>query len=432
MHVNDQDQKVLNLEKENTQLKKSLQELSLLNEVAIAIGSTYSLEKIIELIIQKCVKYFQVEQAVVMLLDKQQDKPFQTVVRSADQSLISIPYRLDSQLTGWMLLNNKPLLVNDLYSDKRFTITKDDNIGIDSLLCAPLMLKGQMIGLISLFNKKKEEFTENNQRLLSIIASESTQILENARLYKEEKAYQEVLGELEVAKNIQQKLLPTEFPKIDGFDVAAINIPATEVGGDYYDCLEISDQKFALGLGDISGKGMAAALLMANLQATLRGQVIYNDSVSSCINHANTLLFKSTDSNKFATLFFTLIDAESNTLFCCNAGHDQPILLKKSGEIIRLKAGGIPLGFMQDFIFEEESIIMEAGDALIIYSDGITEAMDDESQEYSEENLLALCKGFVDFSANEIKTKIMSEVKSHAQNVPQSDDMTLLILKRID
>ena len=184
-------------------------------------------------IIQKCVKYFQVEQAVVMLLDKQQDSPFQTVVRSADQSMISIPYRLDSQLTGWMLLNNKPLLVNDLYSDNRFTITKDDNIGINSLLCAPLMLKGKMIGLISLFNKKKEEFTENNQRLLSIIASESTQILENARLYKEEQAYQDVLSELEVAQKIQQKLLPAELPKLEGFDVAAINIPAKEVGGDY-------------------------------------------------------------------------------------------------------------------------------------------------------------------------------------------------------
>ena len=432
MPDNAQEQLLLQLKKENTQLRNSLQELSLLNEVAIAIGSTYSLEKIIELIIQKCVKYFQVEQAVVMLLDRQQDKPFQTVVRSADQSIISLPYRLDSQLTGWMLLNNKPLLVNDLYTDERFTISQEDNIGINSLLCAPLMLKGKMIGLISLFNKKKEEFNENNQRLLSIIASESAQILENARLYKEEQAYKDVLSELEVAKKIQQKLLPLELPKLEGFEVAAINIPATEVGGDYYDCIEISNKKYALGLGDISGKGMAAALLMANLQATLRGQVIYNDSVSSCINHANTLLFKSTDSNKFATLFFTLIDTENKTLLCCNAGHDQPILLKKSGEIVRLKSGGIPLGFLKDFIYEEESIVMETGDTLIIYSDGITEAMDDESREYSEEKLLALCKDFRDFSADEIKTRIMSEVQSHAQNVAQSDDMTLLILKRTD
>jgi sigma-B regulation protein RsbU (phosphoserine phosphatase) len=426
-----QEKVISRLEKENNRLKNSLQELSLLNEISIAIGSTNALDKIIELIIQKCVKYFQVEQAVVMLLDPQKTTPFHTVVRSADESMISLPYRLDSQLTGWMLLNNKPLLVNDLYSDKRFSLSKNDDIGIKSLLCAPLMLKGKMIGLISLFNKKKEEFTENNQRLLSIIASESAQILENARLLKEEQAYQAVRAELEVAKNIQQKLLPEELPKMDGFEIAAVNIPANEVSGDYYDLIEINKQKFALGLGDISGKGMPAALLMANLQATLRGQVIFNDLAKDCINYANTLLFKSTESNKFATLFFTLVDIENKVLSCCNAGHDQPILLKKSGDIIRLKTGGIPLGFMQDFVFEEESIVMEPGDTLIMYSDGITEAMDEEGQEYSEEKLLALCNEFSYLSADEIKKRIVSAVHSHARNVPQSDDMTLLILKRI-
>ncbi len=274
-------QRVQDLQEENKDLRDSLKELSVLNDIAIAISSSQSLEKIIDLIVRKCIRYFKVEQAAVLLLNKQADdnNAFRTMVRVSDQSGLNLPYRLNNQPTGWMLRHKQPLLINNFKEDKRFTRIAESDMRINSLLSIPLLLKAKLTGLICLFNKRNgTAFILADQRLLSIIASESAQIIENARLQQAEKEYLRTQEELRMAAAIQKQLLPRSQPDLPGYDVAAVNIPARSVSGDYYDFIPLPNKRLAFCLGDVSGKGMPAALLTANLQATLRGQAFLNSS----------------------------------------------------------------------------------------------------------------------------------------------------------
>ncbi|MCW8805419.1 MAG: GAF domain-containing protein, partial [Ignavibacteriaceae bacterium] len=163
------------LQEENSRLKVAVEELAILNDIATAITSTQSLEKIVALIVQRCIKHLKVEQGVVMLLDEQDaEKPFQTMIRKQDSSINILPYRFDSQVTGWMLKNKSPLLINDLKGDSRFKFTGETDLPVKALLSVPMSLKGKMIGLLTLFNKKSETgFSTDDQRLLSIIAAQS-------------------------------------------------------------------------------------------------------------------------------------------------------------------------------------------------------------------------------------------------------------------
>ena len=425
-------QQLKRLTEENKRLRLAVEELSILNDIATAITSTQSLEQIVELIVQKCVKHLKVEQGAVMLLDeKDQDNPFHTMVRKQDTVADILPYRLDTQLTGWMLKNKTPLLVNDFKNDDRFSWFSDKEIPIQSLLSVPMLLKGRMKGLLVLFNKRLEQgFTPEDQRLLAIIAAQSAHVIENARLIQEEQAFLRMQEEMRLAKDIQVNLLPNYVPQIPGYDISGVSIPAKEVGGDYFDFIQLSDSAMAFCLGDVSGKGMPAALLMANLQATLRGQSSLEISSKLCVEHSNKLIFQSTDSKKFATLFYGVLDSKNHEVSYCNAGHDNPYIIRRDKKIMRLNTGGIVLGFVPEFSFEEDKIHLEPGSVMAIYSDGVTEAMNEQEEEFGEERFAEVVTHHMNNSSESIIQHILQAVEKHIGKMPQMDDMTLLLIKR--
>lgn len=425
----DQTKNIEQLIEENNRLRAAVEELSILNDIATAISSTQSLEKIVDLIVHKCVKHLKVEQGAVMLLnEKDLTKPFHTMIRKQDSVISTIPYRLDAQLTGWMLKNKSPLLVNDLKTDNRFKLSADEKLSIKSLLGVPLMLKGRMIGIINVFNKHDYTgFSNNDQRLLSIIAAQSAQIIENARLYLEEQHIQE---EMRVAKNIQENLLPKEVPICDGYQFAGKSIPAKEVGGDYYDFISLKDGRIAFCLGDISGKGIPASLLMANLQASLRGQAFIGNECKDTVSFANNILYHNTDPTRFATLFYSILNKDENRMVYCNAGHNSPYLFSGDKEPLRLCEGGIIIGMLPDYDYTEGSVEFQPGDFFILFSDGVTEAMNFSEEEYGEERLEKLIKNNLHLSAEEIIKEIFKDVESFTKGAPQSDDITMVIVKR--
>jgi sigma-B regulation protein RsbU (phosphoserine phosphatase) len=421
------------ISRENVRLKNAVEELSILNDIATAVSSTSSLEHIIELIVHKCIKHLKVEQATITLLDaRQQETPFRTIIRGADTSSEILPYRLDAELTGWMLKNQKPLVVNDLQKDDRFQMKDVEHCPIRSILSVPLVLKGRMIGLLNLFNKRVEGgFTDADARLVGIIAAQSAHVIENARLYGEEQAFKLVQEEMKLAYKIQMDLLPKTPPLIEGYDIAGVSIPAKTVGGDYFDFIQLDDSKLIFCLGDVSGKGMPAALLMANLQATLRGQIMIDAAPGACLQRANALMYRSTDADKFATLFYGALDRASHTLTYANAGHNYPLLLKPGGELVSLETGGIVLGCLDDFCYAEKTITLESGDVLLIYSDGITESIDANEEEFGVGRLSDILLRHSSDDAARLIDRIVSAVHAHAGELPQADDMTLLIIKRI-
>ena len=422
----------LKLQEENKRLRTAIEELSVLNEISTVISSIQPLEQIIDLIVRKCVKNIKVEQGAVMLLDEQdQDKPFRTMIRKQDSVSNILPFRFDTQLTGWMLKNKTPLLINDLENDSRFKYMVNEDFPIRSLLSVPMTVKGKMIGLLTIFNKKTNTgFTNNDQRLLGIIAAQSAQIIENARLYQEEQNLRHLQEEMRLAYEIQVNLLPKSQPDIFGYQIAGKSIPAKDVGGDYYDFIEIDENRLAFCIADISGKGIPAAILMANVQASLRGQAKLDRACKDCVSFTSDILFHNTSPTKYATLFYAILNKESNEITYCNAGHNEPLLFLNDGKLKKLTTGGVVAGVIPSFQFEEEKIVFEQNELLVLFSDGITEAMNKDEEEFGDERLREVIINNKNESAENLIEIILDEVHKFTGKTPQMDDMTIVVIKR--
>lgn len=418
------------LAEENKRLKRAVEELSMLNDLARTIGASVNSNDIMKKIIHRSLRAVHAEQGVITLVDPKAKQSMKTLVRTMVSSSEQQPFHFNQNLLGWMYLNKKPLLINDAQRDERFRGVKWDKT-INSLICIPLMIKSELIGVLTVYNKKEgKKFTEEDQRLLTIIAAQSAQVIDNARLYEEEQALFRMQEEVKLAYKIQLDLLPKTSPQITNYDIAGKSKPAQNVGGDYFDFITITKHRLAICLGDVSGKGMPAALLMANLQATIRGQTLINTSAKDCLCRSNTLLFQSTNPEKFVTLFYGILDTKKHLLYFSNAGHDAPLLFSENQAPIRLKTGGLVLGILEDFPFEEEVIPFNPGDLLVLYSDGITEAINSREEEFGQHRLEAVVKKHQEDSAGEIIEKIIAAVKLHVGDSPQIDDMTLVVIKR--
>ena len=422
--------KVNLLEEENRQLKRAVEELSILNDLSRAIGASIDSQDIIRKIVDRSMRAVQAEQTVVTLVDRDSSQPMKTLVRAMTSSAEHPHYHLNENLLGWMHLYKKPLLTNDPSYDERFKGLNWDQT-INSILCVPLMVKSELMGVITTYNKKDTDgFTQEDQRLLAIIAGQSAQIIENARLYEEEKAYTSMKEQVRLAYQIQKDLLPKSQPDIEGYDIAARSIPAQMVGGDYFDFIDIEDGRMAICLGDVSGKGLPASLLMANLQATLRGQTIVGSPVHESVLRSNKLLFQSTDPEKFATLFYGVLDIGSHQLSYCNAGHEIPFIFSNKRAPTRLETGGMALGVLDEFPYERDEISLDVGDLLIIYSDGIPDATNEFDHPFGEKRLVALTQELRERPAMGILDGIIEAVQEHEGGTEQLDDLTLVVLKR--
>lgn len=420
------------LREENHQLKRAVEELSILNELSRAIGASVDSEDIIHKIVDRSMRAVQAEQTVVTLVDRNASQSMKTLVRAMTSSAEHPHYHVNENLLGWMHLYKKPLLTNDPTTDERFRGLKWDQT-IQSILCVPLMVKSELIGVVTSYNKKGDgRFNEEDQRLLAIIAGQSAQIIENARLYEEEKALVSMKEQVKLAAQIQQDLLPKQPPQLAGYDIAACSIAAQMVGGDYFDFVHVHDGRWAVCLGDVSGKGLPASLLMATLQATLRGQTALDQAVRETIARSNRLIYQSTDPEKFATLFYAILDASHGGLAFCNAGHEYPMLFKPgTAAPARLVTGGMALGVVEEFPYEEDVARMDPGDTLIVYSDGISDAVNEFDQPFGEERLQKAVTEHAGERAADIMKHVVDAVKAHERDTPRIDDLTLIVVKRL-
>jgi serine phosphatase RsbU (regulator of sigma subunit) len=242
-------------------------------------------------------------------------------------------------------------------------------------------------------------------------------------------------SELETARKIQERLLPDEMPEFLGFEIAGTSLPSQQVGGDYFDFLDIGAGQLGIAIADVSGKGMPAALLMANLQASLHAQVIKPGNVSEVISRINNQLVRSTDPNMFATFFYGILDRSRSTFTAANAGHNPPLLFRDKDTIERLEAGGLVLGFLPDQKYLQQIVRIEPGDIIVLYTDGITEAVGASGEKISEnlfgeERLIDVVRSHKKKSAREIQSAILGAISAHTANLPQSDDITLVVIKR--
>nr|MDA3861444.1 PP2C family protein-serine/threonine phosphatase [Melioribacteraceae bacterium] len=253
--------------------------------------------------------------------------------------------------------------------------------------------------------------------------------IENSLLFKETLEKQKLEKDLEIAKKIQEKLLPSKLPTMVNFEIAAFNKAAKQVGGDYYDAIKLEDGKILLAIADVSGKGVQAALLMANLQAFLQSISKQNKELSDASNLLNDLVSENTTDGRFITFFWGILNDESKEFQSVNMGHNPPLLIR-DGEIIKLKIGGMLMGVMPTMVpYKKEITQLQKDDLLIMFTDGITEAMDQSEEEFSDENLEELSLQLSELSADESLKRILREVDKHTKGNEQSDDITCIAVK---
>jgi sigma-B regulation protein RsbU (phosphoserine phosphatase) len=418
------------LREEVERLQKSVETLSILNDLTLAMTRTIDPEKAVEKLIDRSMRAVNAEHATVKLLSPQKTNQLETQVDIKVSSAEQMSFRVDDALLGWMLLNDPPqtLVLNDPGDSEQFRGLDWDK-SIRSVVCLPLTMKSKLIGILTLYNKRGGTgFTEDDTQLLSIIGVNATQIIENSRLIKQTNSMQE---QLNLAAHIQANLLPELPPRVAGYDIAGSSKPAQNVGGDYYDWIRIDDNRLAVCLGDVSGKGLPASLIMANVQATVRGQTLIESPVNERIARSNTLLCRSIDDEHFVTMWYGVFDATANELTYCSAGHERPWLVSADGTCARLKSGGLALGVFEDVDYGRNTLPVNPGDVFVIYSDGITDATTSDDEAFGEDRLQSVITDNRDRSAQAIVSAIVGAVEDHAGDAPQFDDLTVVVVKRI-
>jgi sigma-B regulation protein RsbU (phosphoserine phosphatase) len=305
--------------------------------------------------------------------------------------------------------------------------------GLDARLLLPLASKNDLLGFISLGPKRSEEpYSSDDTRLLLTVAAQTGLALENSRLSEaiaHEVSQRELLNrEIEIAREVQQRLFPQNLPHIVSLDYAGHCRPAQGVGGDYYDFLALSDGQLGLAIADISGKGIPAALLMASLQASVRGQSQGPGDVAGLMTNVNRLVYEASPANRYATFFYAQFDPRTRRLIWSNGGHNPPILLR-GGEVIRLETGGPVVGLFPQSSYEQDAIVLQAGDLLIFYTDGMSEAENPAEEEWGEDALISAARACAEKTPVEMIASIMDAADAFASGAPQHDDMTLVIAR---
>ena len=295
------------------------------------------------------------------------------------------------------------------------------------MLCVGIIYQGQPIGTLQLFTDESRQFTQFEVDLVRAIAQLLTTAIEKTRLDETRQENQKMLRQLHLAADVQRRMLPRKMPELSGYDIAARYVPSLELSGDFYDFINL-DHSLGVALGDVVGKGVAASLLMASARSALRAyaQDVYDlDEVIARVNHH---LCRDTLDTEFITLWYGTLDRSAGRLTYCNAGHEAPLVVR-GGELIPLDIGGMIVGVDRDQTYEKGVWDFEPGDVLLLYTDGLPDAMNAEGERFGRERTERLLLEVADRSANDALNHILWTVRQHTGSRRATDDTTLIVVK---
>jgi phosphoserine phosphatase RsbU/P len=289
------------------------------------------------------------------------------------------------------------------------------------------MRRGEFLGVLYLDSKRPTAFSKLDRQILDALAADAASILDNARLVEKERERQMLEQQIAIARDIQQALLPKNFREYPFLSVSGVNFPCLSVGGDYFDVFPLDDKRTAFLLADVSGKGLGAALLTTMLQGALSGMTLGTDP-ARVFNHVNRFLCDHAEVGRYATMFFGILD-DAGRLEFINAGHPSPILIRKDTVEEAFTEGSFPVGLVPEAEFTTTTLQLQPNDTMVLFSDGVTEAMDPEEELYGVPRLRGVLQGKPDMQLDEIQKAILESVENFARGARQADDLTLLLVR---
>jgi serine phosphatase RsbU (regulator of sigma subunit) len=405
--------------------------LALISKVGITLLASATLIETLEQIVSLVFEAVPADRCLIMMRDEGATELKVPVARLRDRVGAVGEIRVSRNVLEEVVMRGKSVLTSDAQHDPRFASGTVVLQGVRSVLAVPLGVENKVFGIIYVDSPIAEgRFTEDHLKVLTTLASVAAIRVENARLMEARLQQERLERELHLASEIQQRLQPTAPPIVAGYEFQGISFPCYEIGGDYYDFIKRDDGRLVIALGDVSGKGTAAALLMSSLHAAIHAQCGSHDSLVGTISAVNRYLTDNIPSNRFVTLFCAELDPESGALSFLNAGHNPPLIVHAAGTVEQLASGGLPLGIKADADYREGRTQLHPGDVLVIYSDGVTEAASPTGEEFGPTRLYEVVSRNVDSSAAGIRDRIESALTKFAQGTRAGDDITLVIVKR--
>lgn len=409
--------------------------LGLISKVGVTLLSATGLDDTLDQVASLVFEAVPAERVIIMLRDEKADGGLQIKVareRGKKETLEEV--RISRNVMTEVIEKGNAVLTSDAQHDPKFASQTMVLQGIRSVLSVPLSVdERHVFGLIYADSPTYEStFTAEHLDILTTLASVASIRVENASLMDERINRERMERELELAMEIQQRFQPSGPPKVDGYDFQGISFSCYEIGGDYYDFIPRHNGKMLVALGDVSGKGTAAALLMSSLHAAIHAQVSAKRELSETVTSINEYLSENTPPNRFVTLFIGELDPASGDIEFINAGHNPPLIGRSDGSIELLDSGGLPLGLMGFAQYESGKATLRPGDVLFVYSDGVSEANNLDEDEFGMDRLTKVISSNVGRTASGIRDKVESALSEFTDTAPPNDDITLLIVKRLE
>ena len=420
-----------------------LRQIAALLEGLRALGSGRVLDDVLALVLDSAIEVTGAERGFIMLSGAENVLEFKLARGRSRQTLPGNTFATSRKIPEEVFRTGEPKIVADLLDGELANVHMGTvALGIRNVQCVPLRLvryldradasaEERRIGVLYLDSREKGSFLAGSTRgALETLATEAAVAIENARLYRETMEKAKMEQEMRIAAEIQQALLPKSGRSSGHFRAAAASLPCRSIGGDFYDYVDLPDGTFGFALGDVAGKGPPAALLSAMMQGIFAAQAAASDTPCQTIARVNLALYRRGIESRFVTLMYGALAADGRLTYC-NAGHNPPLIISSKGDgaVRRLEVGGPIVGLFEGAAFEEETVTLMSGDWLIVFSDGVSEALSADGEEYGEHRIVQVVTRHLPAEPAEMLEALFTDVRAFTKGAPQSDDITGLVLR---
>ncbi len=418
-------------------LRSKVSDLSSLIEVSIIINSAFDLNELVRLVIEKAQSVMKAEASSVLLINEETNMlECEVALGEVGDKVKKIQLKIGEGIAGWVAQHGQPEIIPDVARDKRFAAKIDDTTGFQtrSILAAPLKVKDKVIGVAEVINRVDgKAFDRGDLELFSTFCRQVAMAIDNARMYKDRLEKQRMQQELESAKIIQQSFMPEVFPASSerNYDISARSVAATSVGGDFFDFIEFDAQSLGIAVGDVTGKGVPAALYMARVISDFRLHAHSTQDPSELVAVLNDILVDRSRRGMFVTFQYGILNAATGDFTYANAGHIPFIRINASAGTVDLLEGGktIPLGIAPDVAVESDSVKLHSGDCVVSVTDGIIEAKAKDGALYSLERAMNVLARPSDSAEQKVEV-LLQDVQEFSKDTQQHDDLTILVLRQ--
>lgn len=405
---------------------------SIMSDVSKALLLHQPLGELLDNIMDLICENLPMDRGILMIKEGNPAQFIPKVIRINDKNLKEHKIQVSQSIINMAVDKNSSILTSDAQADTRFKAMESIiKFNIHSAMCVPLWNNREIIGIIySDRISNLEQFTDEDLKLLTLMSNVAAVKIENARTVEQTMELEKMKKELALAAKIQEDFLPKENPPCKKFEIVGYNTPCYQVGGDYYDFIDIDPSRLGIVVADVSGKGVGASLLMASLRAALQSEVYAEYNIEDMAAKLNDFVHRSSAPNAFITFFFCELNKGNGELKYINAGHNPPLIIDKKGKITRLESSGLCLGMFPSTTYEVKKVKINLGEMAILYTDGITESRSKDNKEFDEKGLIKLIRKHAKLQAPKILKKVYEELDSFTAGAERMDDMTLVIIQR--